>query len=272
MTVRGRQDSAGGGAIGGLRVVVLSECPACGHPHADVVLTKPDDLLSGDGLVLRRCRGCSLVYLNPRLTGSALAQLEDESAVYNLPADQVEARIADLQRMLSGLERFAPRRGRLLDVGCGPGFLLEASRREGWTATGVEVSAVAAGRARSAFRADVVASFVGLAGRGPFDLVVAWHVLEHATDPVALLRRVAAVLVPDGVVAIQVPSFAALAEFARREQLAQLVCAVHNSYFTEATLRGVVMRAGLAPAWIRDDPSDLMLTAICGRALPRPYC
>jgi 2-polyprenyl-3-methyl-5-hydroxy-6-metoxy-1,4-benzoquinol methylase len=209
-----------------------------------------------------------MVYLNPRLTPASVLELEGQSTVYNLGADQVADRIVVLRQMVSELARFSPKVGRLLDIGCNRGFLLEAARRSGWAVTGVELSPVAAAKARDDWGVTVYGSLDDLVGADRFDLIVAWHVLEHTTEPVPFLQKAAGLLGSDGVLALQVPSFDFVEQFEHRSMSSSLLCAVHNLYFTEETMRATVERAGLRPVCVSNSAADLMLTVICSRSMP----
>jgi SAM-dependent methyltransferase len=93
-------------------------------------------------------------------------------------------------------------RAATLDVGCGPGRLVEALSLRGVPALGVDIApdAVALSRARggSALRRDVFAALPG-EGRWRQVLLVDGNV-GIGGDPVALLRRCAALLHPLGTV------------------------------------------------------------------------
>lgn len=96
--------------------------------------------------------------------------------------------------------------GRVLDVGCGLGWLLSALG-ENWTKYGIEVSAFAAERARE--HAEI---FNGpLLDYTPpveaFDLVVMHHVIEHMDDPIANIRKVHQLLAPGGRLVLGTPDF-----------------------------------------------------------------
>jgi 2-polyprenyl-3-methyl-5-hydroxy-6-metoxy-1,4-benzoquinol methylase len=218
-------------------------------------------------LTLQRCRTCSLVALSPRLAQDAIESVEDASTFYDLELEQVAEHLNALDGLLEWLERSVVSRGQLLDIGCNRGFLLEAARRRGWKVTGVELSEVAANRARDDFGLPVYSN-VGEVRPQSFDLVTAWHVLEHTLDPVAFLREAASVLAADGILAIQVPSFAALGRFIERSMFSSLVCAVHNFYFEPETLTRTITTAGFAVVDLVED--DIMLTATCIRDSTAP--
>ena len=96
---------------------------------------------------------------------------------------------------------FSPYRenNRLLDVGCGAGNLLQAARKNGWNAQGLDVSAGAVKHVRS-LGFEVFEGELQDAGfpSGHFDVVTAAELLEHMFDPRPLLNEVARVLRPGG--------------------------------------------------------------------------
>ena len=102
------------------------------------------------------------------------------------------------------LARNAPRGGAVLDVGCATGDVLAALQTAGWKPTGVDVSEWAVNRARTrlgdvVFQGDVNARGTPdeVRARGPFDAIVLANVLEHFSDPAAVLAGVAALAAPD---------------------------------------------------------------------------
>jgi len=87
----------------------------------------------------------------------------------------------------------------LLDIGCGAGNLLQAARKNGWNAQGLDVSAGAVKHVRDlgfeVFEGELRDA------RFPsehFDVVTAAELLEHLADPQPLLHEVARILRPGG--------------------------------------------------------------------------
>jgi SAM-dependent methyltransferase len=245
----------------------VASCPVCGSGGQAVVLEEPNQIFPTGMLRLVRCDVCGLVFLNPRMTRDAMIEVENRSDVYSLDAEAIEREIEARVQLLNDLGSFAPRRDRLLDIGCNRGLLLAAAQRLGCEAVGVELSPAAAARARESTGARVYEDLSEVPRAGGFDLIVAWHVLEHTPDPVSLLSQARRLLAPRGVLAVQVPSFDFVEEFRKQGRTSSIVCAVHNLCFTESTLSDSLRRAGFArPTTINSD-ADLMLTALAG--LPR---
>jgi 2-polyprenyl-3-methyl-5-hydroxy-6-metoxy-1,4-benzoquinol methylase len=245
---------------------LLDACPVCATAERWAVLTASDANFPGGTLRLEQCPTCRIVFLNPRMTLAAIQALEDTSTVYDLMGQDAERQIANSDSLLAALEADVASHDNLLDVGCNRGFLLEAARRRGWKAVGVELSNVAATRAHKDFGATVHRS-VDEVGDHDFSLVVAWHVLEHTLRPVTFLSELRKRLAPGGLLAIQVPSLDQLEVFRARGAAASLVCAVHNFYFSARTLATVIELAGLRVQELKRD--DVMLTAICSPTVER---
>jgi SAM-dependent methyltransferase len=96
--------------------------------------------------------------------------------------------------------------GKILDLGCGLGFLLSALD-ERWDKYGVEVSTFAA-----EYAAQWGTIFVGELqdANHPgefFDVVFCHHVIEHVADPVRFIGEIYRILKPSGALVLATPDF-----------------------------------------------------------------
>lgn len=248
----------------------LVACPICGNSVFYESFQVPDILL--DPLQVQQCAQCGICFLSPRLTADAVLQVENESSVYAYTPAQTETIIREQSLpLVHWIPQFARTTGRRwLDIGCNRGLLLEAARRQGWEPTGVEIAQEAAAHARAGFGLTVYAGLDELPPDARFDVITAWHVLEHTFDPVALLRTAASRLAPGGALAIQVPSYDFVEEYRQRNQMSSLVCAVHNFCFTLDSLRMVLARSGLHVLHLENNAEFLLLTAVATNQPPRP--
>jgi len=136
---------------------------------------------------------------------------------------------------------------RVLDLGCGRGFVLAALAGRGFEAHGVERSAAAAQGADP--RAQVrIATTLAAAGypSGHFDAVLIWHVLEHLREPGPALVEVHRVLRPGGRLVVAVPNFSSWQARWAGPAWFHLDPPRHLHHFSLAALRGLVERCGFA--------------------------
>jgi 2-polyprenyl-3-methyl-5-hydroxy-6-metoxy-1,4-benzoquinol methylase len=150
-------------------------------------------------------------------------------------------------RLLDLIGRFVPA-GRLLDVGCGPGLLLDEARRRGYDPLGLELSHASAVHARDALGLDVrelaLEDFADDAGEPGFDVVVLADVIEHLDDPVGGIARCAALLRPGGVLCVVTPDPSSATARAAGRRWWGFVPA-HTCLLPRRTLRELLAAAGL---------------------------
>jgi 2-polyprenyl-3-methyl-5-hydroxy-6-metoxy-1,4-benzoquinol methylase len=99
--------------------------------------------------------------------------------------------------------------GRILDVGCGDGFFLNAIKNRGWEVHGLEIAEGAVKRARNKGLQNVIKGTLDNTTypENNFDIVRLWSVLEHLHDPVKTLKIAHRILKPGGILILQVPNY-----------------------------------------------------------------
>jgi 2-polyprenyl-3-methyl-5-hydroxy-6-metoxy-1,4-benzoquinol methylase len=145
--------------------------------------------------------------------------------------------------------------GRLLEVGCGEGWLLAAACAAGYDSTGLDFSDDGLKRFHPHLAAkvtfgDAFENLDRLLEAGArFDVVAMEHVLEHVLDPEGLVRALPRLLAPGGVAAITVPNdFSPLQRLARESGVVDrdfwVAPPQHLNYFDAASLRRILDRHG----------------------------
>jgi 2-polyprenyl-3-methyl-5-hydroxy-6-metoxy-1,4-benzoquinol methylase len=155
-------------------------------------------------------------------------------------------------RILQMLEHRPPQR--ILDVGCGPGWLANALRVSGHEVTGVDVAEEFGVHERMErfVRADLSA---GLPDEldGDYDVVVAADIVEHLADPSTLLHDMADRVRPGGSVIASVPNIGHWYPRARftagRFDYDQrgILDSTHLRFFTRRSFLRLAAEAGLSP-------------------------
>jgi SAM-dependent methyltransferase len=105
----------------------------------------------------------------------------------------------------------APKSGHLLDVGCGTGNFLLASRSAGFEVNGIELDPGAVRFIQTKLHVEGVfpLTITEFAVRHPapkFSVITFFEVLEHQAEPAAFLKAIKSCLAPGGHIAISVPN------------------------------------------------------------------
>ena len=115
--------------------------------------------------------------------------------------------------ILETIDQHALPGGRVLDVGCGTGFLLEQLAKRGFSGVGIDLSPESIAHTQQRLKAlgvdDRLRAEVGSAyepPEGPFDLITLTDVLEHLEDPRACLAAVRPQLAEGGLLVINTPN------------------------------------------------------------------
>jgi 2-polyprenyl-3-methyl-5-hydroxy-6-metoxy-1,4-benzoquinol methylase len=137
--------------------------------------------------------------------------------------------------------------GKLLDVGCGNGVRLARLRSLGWDVYGQDVDPVAVAYARETFGLEAhLGRLEGMRfGEKSFDCITLHHVIEHAHDPIGLLRESRRFLKTGGRLVIVTPNARSFAHKHFGACWRGLEPPRHIHLFSPKTLLKTVARAGL---------------------------
>jgi SAM-dependent methyltransferase len=199
------------------------------------------------GFSVYKCENCGLGRTWPVLSAAEVGRYYpqtyygEENVRFNPLMEAMARRFQS--RRASALKRSAPI-GRVLDVGCGRGFLLKFLQEQGYEPHGVEISEQAAWHARNRLGLEVSTSdFVNDSPPWkPFNAVVFWHSLEHFADPDAAVAKAREIMNPGAVLAVALPNFESLqARFFGRHWF-HLDVPRHYTHFGTNSLRALLER------------------------------
>lgn len=212
---------------------------------------KITDAKRGIPLRIVKCQKCGLIYANPRPPVRTLIHnyinMVDEVYVEEEAGRRLSARF-----ILNTLKKLR-KRGRLLDIGCATGFLLDEARNGGWDVYGIELSNWAVNYAKNKLGLKNIFHGVLKNAAYPdnyFDAVIMKDSLEHITDPKNTLREIRRTLKADGVLCISVPD---TGSFISRLLKARWwgVNQSHLYYFTRKTLYSLLEASGFKPVKLK---------------------
>lgn len=202
-----------------------------------------------------RCRQCGLVYQNPR------TETEYEETFWEATVDPdgtvrhlLEEREDKIKNRYRGdidyIHRLPP--GRILDVGCGPGFFLSAID-PAWEKHGMDISEFTINYVREHY--PDVRAYAGELSKASyaddyFDVIYCFAVMEHVDNPHEITQQMYRITRPGGIVIVSTPNIASFC--ARRfKGNYRLLSAPHIALWSPRTLSRLLAEHGLRPFKIR---------------------
>jgi SAM-dependent methyltransferase len=233
-------------------VAAPTQCPACHIVPA--AIPRP---IRGYAMV--RCPRCGLRWWDfssidaaaiygPDYFGQASGAGYDDYYALRPAIERTGRRRLERIRSRLGIEG-----GRLLDLGCGPGFFLDVARSAGWSVQGVEISESAARHASDVLGLPVLNAAIdaGVVPRSAFDLVTMWDVIEHVPNPQVALNAAADALRPGGGFVLTTGDVDSLAARLSGERWHLYNLPEHFYFHTEPSVRSLAEQAGLRPVAVR---------------------
>ena len=128
----------------------------------------------------------------------------DPDGVIRNRLEEQEKHLDDLKQEIVFLNALKP--GKILDIGCGLGYLL-SGLNDSWQKFGVEISHFAAEYAKQWGKI-----FVGELQdlnfpNNHYDVIVLHHVIEHVKDPIGLIIEIKRILKKGGIILLGTPDF-----------------------------------------------------------------
>lgn len=216
-------------------------------PKKDAALQPQAYTITDDSSILReqivRCLNCGLMYVNPRINARSLYSNYLNMVDERYMEEEVGRRIT-AKRILSALGKYK-KPGKLLEVGCATGLLLDEARKVGWEVHGVEISRWASQIAKERFSLDVFCDSLKKAPYQPgtFDAVVMVDVIEHLPNPKDTFVYIRHLLKPDGILCVNTPDVnSPISRLLKTKWWG--IKQAHLFYFSKKTLRKMLEASG----------------------------
>lgn len=237
--------------------------------------------INGSDFTIIKCMKCGLSRTYPVPKLNELYSGEDDIQYY---VKNKKLFTSFMKKVVKEVQIFS-KRGRLLEIGCSVGYLLEIAKKEGYAICGVELNSAAVKYANNMLGGVVKNKTLNAANfdAESFDIIVMNHVLEHILDIPEFLNEVHRVLKADGVFVISVPNFGSLIAWIQKENWYGLAPNQHVWQFTSKTLtsilepkfrvvrvrtnnlhRPLIQRIFWQVFWIIDEGDNMIITLIKG--------
>lgn len=225
-------------------MTIRLKCPACGSP-ASV------EAHEVNGFAIRKCRQCKSLYVRDVPNRAALDEIYADAGYYELD-EQSARRIwrehERRMRILRGLS--VP--GRILDVGCATGLLLDKAAEAGYETFGVELSrknaAIASGKGHAVF-VGTLADYTSSNSSERFPLITCLDVIEHVEAPLEFMEMLSSHLSPGGLLVMSTPNYSGLVAKVLGKRDVFMTPPEHLNFFTVNGLSALAGSARLAPVY-----------------------
>ena len=188
------------------------QCNLCGSGNNEII----SEYTRFEKNNILQCSVCGLVFLDlkkPKEEGESVYTKEYREAdtLPKISAEEWFTNPVIIQDCKNRMEWISGQYGdvsgkKILDIGCSSGYFLKTLFSANANASGVELNESCSDYARSLGFSVYSKNIETLGFENEFDLVVMFHTLEHAFDPLAGLRAIHTALKPGGVFMGEVPN------------------------------------------------------------------
>lgn len=197
-----------------------------------------------------KCEQCNFIFQKPSFTNKELFKAYEEGED-NRYFEQFDQRKKLFQKSLKKIADFKKNKGRLLDIGCGPGLFVWLAKKSGWRTDGLEPSLWAKKEAKRRFKLNINQGLLEdfKDKQNFYDVITMWDVLEHFKDPLKSLKKTKKMLRKDGFLVLTTININSWFSKLLGKHWTWLI-RVHLWYFTPQTLRNILRKTGFEIKYI----------------------
>lgn len=156
---------------------------------------------------IKKCLNCNLIQVSPMPSLSAVNQLYKGDYWKSLSSygQQFSTHTNYFQKVINYIKKKRSS-GRLLDVGCALGSLLQVAKQQGFMAEGIDISNFAVKQCKNLGLSATQGVISDIKKRNYFDIVTAFEVIEHELDPISTVKTIHKLLKKNGLLVVTVPN------------------------------------------------------------------
>jgi 2-polyprenyl-3-methyl-5-hydroxy-6-metoxy-1,4-benzoquinol methylase len=196
----------------------MNECLICGSTKIEPFLSCKDYTVSQKMFDIKRCINCGFKFTSPRPDDKDLGEYYKAES-YVSHSDTKKGLINTLYHWVRSytlikklqlvMQHTKLKSGKILDYGAGTGAFLETCKKNKWDAYGIEPDEIARKVMEEKFGITSYVSLSNAQGNNSFnefDVITAWHVLEHVSDLKETIESFRSILKEKGILIVAVPN------------------------------------------------------------------
>lgn len=190
---------------------------------------------------LVKCKSCKFVFCEPI---PSTEELEEHYKSYGRNDYLSPITIKRYHEILDSFEPYR-KTNKLIDVGCGVGYFLEAAKERGWEVYGTEFTDKAI-HICSGKGIKMKKGILDSKNYMPeeFDIITSFEVIEHINNPIHELNSFHKLLRKGGLVYVTTPNFNSILRYRLKSAYSNICYPEHLSYYTPKTLKKVFTHTG----------------------------
>lgn len=171
---------------------------------------------------------------------------------YNFPKDpdgkvrnlikEEKYKLSQIKIIMDYLNKFSNFKKKILDVGCGYGWMLKNLENKKWKKYGVEINDYARNIAKKNIR---IYKNLELLKEKNFDVVTMIHVIEHIKEPVSYLKKIIRLIKKKGILIIETPDFDSVMARRYNMKFRLLHDKTHVSLFSADSIQRLLVDLGM---------------------------
>lgn len=199
--------------------LVSRTCVICGGCDSSLAYDQSMENITGIGDIgyhhlINVCNRCGFAFASPLLEESVILKYYEQMSNYEHPMSDGIRPAKDIRQINRQIQIITSRfpsgfKGTALDIGCSIAYGLSRLQEKGWFVLGLDPSEKCIDISKNKLNVEVEKGFFSydlLSARGPFDVIILSHVLEHLVNPETVIKQLCDLLSDDGLVYIEVPN------------------------------------------------------------------
>lgn len=203
---------------------------------------------------IKKCLKCNLTQVNPLPTLSAVNQLYKGDYWKSLSSygQQFSTHSNYFRKVIRDIKKTRSS-GRLLDVGCALGSLLQVAKQQGFRAEGIDISNFAVKQCKNLGLSATQGVISDVKKKNYFDIITAFEVIEHELDPISTVKMIHKLLKKNGLLVVTVPNSKTVFSKVMGSRWFGYHNKEHLFHYTDATLRLILEKGNFKDIKITRD-------------------
>jgi len=230
----------------------ISKCPICSNSNFTIYMRTKDYFFTQEEFTLSKCTNCNFVFTNPIPINLGKYYETPDYLSHNTGDNGIMGKLysklrkINIKRKFKLVNNYNPS-GKILDIGCGTGELLQYFKQKNWSVSGIEPNTTARNFAKKNHKIEIwEEEMLETFSANSFDVISMWHVLEHVPDLHKRLSQIEKLLKKDGTIFIALPNLDSPDSKKYKKYWSAIDVPRHLYHFTKNTFEELISKHNMS--------------------------